>query len=73
MVFQRTYYRVNTVWPPLLYWLLHPHSHTSDRIIRGVHILSKGPLGLLESLQRAKQQKELRKKDALGLRLKSTN
>ena len=38
MVFQRIYCRVNTVWPPLLFGLLHPHYHTSDRIIGGVHM-----------------------------------
>ena len=38
MVFQRIYCRVNTVWPPLVFGLLHPHYHTSDRIIGGVHM-----------------------------------
>ena len=65
MAFQRTYCSVNTVWPPLLDGLLHPHYHTSDRIIRGVHIFIKGSSGptrvLTESkaIKRAMEQRRL--------------
>ena len=65
MVFQRTYCRVNAVWLPLLYGLLHPYYHTSDRIIRGVHILievSSGPTGVLiesKTIKAAVKQRRL--------------